>query len=296
MKKFLLLSIFFLALNLSAQNTIVQGAWWFSVETPHFFPSHKDYYFLKIEGDTLIGNTSFAILKSQTNNGNFFNYAYLQEIDNRIYAYSIFNNQTSLIYDFNLSIGDLFFTNAIEEFQNNNVTITEINTIELRNGSLVNQFVFELDDYLFEPIYPYCTMVERLGTLFGIFGSFGSDCVTYTDANGHTLLGYGIGDSILYTPSQYSDIQDLQELIDYFPINTEKVKSTSLNLYPNPIIDYLLIENDLPNTQYHIIDINGKTILTTKKTTINLSNLANGIYYLVARTNKHVTTKKLVKM
>ena len=45
-----------------------------------------------------------------------------------------------------------------------------------------------------------------------------------------------------------------------------------------------------------VIDINGRTVMTEKNVnTVNLSDLANGVYYVRVITNNGVATEKIVK-
>lgn len=61
-------------------------------------------------------------------------------------------------------------------------------------------------------------------------------------------------------------------------------KELAVNIYPNPTIDELIIEQDGLNTSYLIMDANGKTLLRgnlkSNKSSVNVSSLANGIYIL----------------
>ncbi|MBW6483721.1 MAG: T9SS type A sorting domain-containing protein [Vicingaceae bacterium] len=74
--------------------------------------------------------------------------------------------------------------------------------------------------------------------------------------------------------------------------------STALLIYPNPVADFMLIENgNTPIDEVIIYDITGKTIKTIlpKTNKLNVSELSRGIYLISVRTNKQITTKKFIK-
>ena len=72
--------------------------------------------------------------------------------------------------------------------------------------------------------------------------------------------------------------------LDCSSLNTEDFDTTSLKLYPNPVISILHVDNNLTNQPYNIIDTLGKVILKGNliegNNTINIEKLSKGIYYL----------------
>lgn len=69
----------------------------------------------------------------------------------------------------------------------------------------------------------------------------------------------------------------------------------TVQLYPNPTSNVLNI-NAEGVQEVSVIDINGRTVMTEKNVnTVNLSDLANGVYYVRVITNNGVATEKIVK-
>ncbi len=69
-----------------------------------------------------------------------------------------------------------------------------------------------------------------------------------------------------------------------------------VNMYPNPCIDQLIVENE-NLASISIVDITGKEIIRTNQREINVSSLAKGIYsVIVISRDKQQVVKKLVKM
>lgn len=74
-----------------------------------------------------------------------------------------------------------------------------------------------------------------------------------------------------------------------------------VSLYPNPASTFINIElEDITANRYSILDINGKILQSEKildnKTTINISNLDSGIYFMHITTDKGKVSKKVVKL
>ncbi|WP_299891254.1 M28 family peptidase [uncultured Lacinutrix sp.] len=74
----------------------------------------------------------------------------------------------------------------------------------------------------------------------------------------------------------------------------------NVNIYPNPATSTLNI--DLPNyktAQYKILNINGKTVLSNlmknKTESINISSIAQGVYFIELIVDKKIATLKFIK-
>jgi surface protein len=71
---------------------------------------------------------------------------------------------------------------------------------------------------------------------------------------------------------------------DCSSLNIEELNRSSLKLYPNPVISFLHVDNNLTNQSYNIIDTLGKVILKGNlnegNNMINVDKLSKGIYYL----------------
>ncbi len=74
-------------------------------------------------------------------------------------------------------------------------------------------------------------------------------------------------------------------------VSLEKNKINTFNVYPNPTNDFIFIESNAVDVEYSLIDVTGKTILTSSQNYIDLKNLQNGIYFL----KNNTTYKKIIK-
>ena len=79
-------------------------------------------------------------------------------------------------------------------------------------------------------------------------------------------------------------------------LSTKDFNTFESNIYPNPVKDLLNINTDESIQKMEVLDILGKTILTTTTgKTVDVSSLNKRIYFLKLTSNKGVSTNKFVK-
>ncbi len=104
--------------------------------------------------------------------------------------------------------------------------------------------------------------------------------VVWQDDNSGTVK-YRIG---MYTPST---------------TRTNEVSENNFSVYPNPVSSTITLQSniDLENEEVKIVTVLGETVLAQKinNTTIDVSELNNGIYFIQIRANKYLFTKKIIK-
>jgi PKD repeat protein len=93
-----------------------------------------------------------------------------------------------------------------------------------------------------------------------------------------------------------------QQFVNVIVVGTVLISDNKYLLaYPNPMEDVLWVESNLPDAgTYKLIDINGKTIITTQKSIaqkqqIDVSHLAAGVYFLILETEKGKYMVKMVR-
>ncbi|PZR21870.1 MAG: hypothetical protein DI539_06900 [Flavobacterium psychrophilum] len=74
----------------------------------------------------------------------------------------------------------------------------------------------------------------------------------------------------------------------------------NLSVYPNPVNDVVNVSVDALVSNVAIVDLNGRTVKTAKfdgvaNASVNVSDLASGIYMMTITSDKGATTKKIVK-
>ena len=68
-------------------------------------------------------------------------------------------------------------------------------------------------------------------------------------------------------------------------------------MYPNPVVNNLHIglQSHQILENITIVNLQGKQLLTTTETTIDLSNLSSGYYFAMIHTNQGKSIKKILK-
>lgn len=77
---------------------------------------------------------------------------------------------------------------------------------------------------------------------------------------------------------------------------TKEENSVRLTISPNPVIDYLTIDSNLPIDKIHIYSIDGKLLQTLSgKNRIDFSKFEKGIYLVVIEAGKTIKNFKILK-
>lgn len=127
-----------------------------------------------------------------------------------------------------------------------------------------------------------------------------------TFKNSQFEFSYSIGEVFVETKSNESIIltQGFQQADINITSNEnfDFINDIKIRIYPNPSSDKIIIHNE-EDLDYFVSMINssGKYVLEESKfinaiEEIDISNLANGTYYLIYKTDKKVTKVKLIKM
>lgn len=90
--------------------------------------------------------------------------------------------------------------------------------------------------------------------------------------------------------------------IEYFYTNVTSVNDlvakTTVKTYPNPASDVLIINSDDEISNLRIFNINGQLVMSinpaSKEATVDVSNFANGIYFVHVLSNKGNSVQKII--
>jgi hypothetical protein len=97
--------------------------------------------------------------------------------------------------------------------------------------------------------------------------------------------------------------QGVQQPFEFFKdVGFEEISTITLQLFPNPTSDWIILQSDLSGKEFHyqLIDSNGKLIdsngIEEKETTITMKNCSEGLYHLVVFENdKSIQSFKIIK-
>jgi len=135
--------------------------------------------------------------------------------------------------------------------------------------------------------------------------TFGTNGIVITQ-----IFGYDYGKDVCLQPDGKivvagyvtqdgkSDFAVVRYIGDIVGLNETQV-NTSL-IYPNPVSDYLNIELGMDDIKINVevFDILGKTVFATQienRATLDVSNLANGIYLIKLYSDKYTEVRKFIK-
>lgn len=79
---------------------------------------------------------------------------------------------------------------------------------------------------------------------------------------------------------------------------SDEVFNANFSIFPNPTSDFINVETNTLNSieKLTIINTNGKEIITSIETKINVSNLSTGVYFLKIKTdNNKIAIKKFIR-
>lgn len=162
-------------------------------------------------------------------------------------------------------------------------------TFEILENSAVE---FYLISYREEDGPPDFNVVQSPSNVIVVNGL--EDCTLYEFKSGYKCDGVTLFDTETQTTGTMCD-----------PLNTDNIEDLSLNIYPNPSFDNLVINFDSPaisDLKLELISNEGKTILTKNiinnresKIIIEGSSIPAGVYFLKVSSNERVSVEKWVK-
>ena len=132
------------------------------------------------------------------------------------------------------------------------------------------------------------TSTYEAGTSNDIFKLPATATAKWTKQSGNGGISYANGTNTGFIPIDGVTVEGETGISD---IETEKI-----SIYPNPTSGQLKIENgELRIEKVEIVDVTGKTILMSGETTIDISHLPNGTYFVKIQTESGILVKKVIK-
>ena len=78
-------------------------------------------------------------------------------------------------------------------------------------------------------------------------------------------------------------------------LSTQEFELDTISVYPNPAQNELHIQSDLPVDSIQMFNLLGQQVLESKATTLDISNLTEGLYLVKVISNGRESTYKIVK-
>jgi len=302
----LVLSISFLILSLRSQCQIFKNKSVFIISGIEF----ESTFLVKdsISVDSVNSDTIFYTLQRETIKGDLrgnYSICKLIEVQNRLFASLItMDGDTipqTLIYDFNLGIGDTFSV-LIPRYSNGQSTsISDIVKVQLMNGDSVNGQIFtdlgkyfRLDKHL--PI-----LGSNVGPL-GLFQYILHDAINPNGIIKMTLVSCCADDTLLFLHSKYlSDSTSLDwcnsaAVVARVLLSDRELEVQALEIYPNPVKGLLSIVGLVGDSEYRVYDYKGNLLLTgLAAKQIDVSRLHSGLYFIEIRAEDALFRSKFIK-
>lgn len=265
-----------------AQQLVELNNQWNIVANEGFSPNISSYS-VKIGEDTIVDNKLYnKIYYSNDSLNTYWNFEnnYLREDSTKKVFYKNGSSSEIVLYDFNLEINDTFY---ISEFCVQ--IVNEIDTIELNNGELRKRIKLGILD---NPNWGQEYWIEGIGSNFGLISHFAL-CVT---DNAEGLLCFYSNDELLYPEAP----------ISCFVTGNEELIIDNIKIYPNPIKNYVIIEDQKSILiNYFLSDSMGRIIISGDliniKNRIEIGDLQNGYYNLILNTRDGDSySTKIIKM
>ena len=270
------------------------NAFWSDRGTNMFHPFFLRNTRYGLKGDTIINSKTyhqvFSLFDSTLSNPNSFYYAAIREEDRKIYTI-IGNSPETILYDFNLNVGDTITYTYPEIFSR---VLSKIDSVQLYTGEYRKRYVFNPIDFMGVPDI----VVEGIGSVVwtGLFNPLVTAIATNGDSFDFTCFKQN---EIIYYLNNPECDHCFCTLLTEIEDMKEKEK---LSVYPNPLLfqttlqtDYylhnatILLYNSLGQKVREVKNISGKTFILKRE------NLPVGIYFFeLTQDNKSIFMDKLV--
>lgn len=247
------------------------------------------------EEDTIIDGKSYKKLYSFTEREFDIETATfvcgIRENENKqVFVASYHNQQEFLLYDFSLTEGDSILAESNGEYDLY-FNVTDVDTIDY-NGVERRKITLQFYNYA------WVTWIEGIGNIEGLLMDWRSYTMAMDPMPNVRLRCYEHNEECLY-----SDFSFDESIYDcYTPLYTgleENETQNNILLYPNPAKERLYINTSIPIKQMTICNLLGQEIqkYNNLETTssINISGLNEGVYFVKIYTEKVVHTTKIIK-
>lgn len=246
------------------------------------------------EEDTIIDGKSYKKLYSFTEREFNIETATfvcgIRENENKqVFVASYHNQQEFLLYDFSLTEGDSILAESNGEYDLY-FNVTDVDTIDY-NGVERRKITLQFYNYA------WVTWIEGIGNKEGLLMDWRSYTMAMDPMPNVRLRCYEHNEECLY-----SDFSFNESIYDcYTPLYTgleENETQNNILLYPNPAKERLYINTSIPIKQMTICNLLGQEIqkYNNLETTssIDISGLNEGVYFVKLSTEKGVHTTKII--
>ena len=194
-----------------------------------------------------------------------FSDAYLREDSGTVWKN--INGQASLIYNFNLEVGDTLNV-ELESTQSHHMIVSDIDEVQLENGDIRKRWIFNNasdDECHLDSEFYY---IEGVGANRGLIyhhssSLFDSGCTYLTCMNDNALIVYKSGN-----------------FNSCFVTSTSDLTAFDFSIFPNPASTSIFVDSEEQIDLVRITDILGQPIASSRAPEVNVSDIIPGIYIM----------------
>ncbi len=282
--------------------------YWASIINGVYFVDH-----VSIKGDTTFNTIPYKKITIQTD---IYKYAQLttthqdslvssstrfiggyREDSNRVYVAAMHFDTSmneKLVYDYNLKKEDTAEI-WIDLVGYQKFIVDSVFEITINDGSKRKMFTFS------EPVDRtplHVTWIEGIGTNFGLLNMY---YIYINDESSYLRCVKLDGATIYdYEPMYRSDCLADPEQNCGTVSTTDANNLDQLEIYPNPVTDYIIINGSIESFKYTLYDLFGRKVLSadygSTNSRIDISSLISGTYFIKIEHNNNFTTKKVIKL
>ena len=247
------------------------------------------------EEDTIIDGKSYKKLYSFTEREFDIETATfvcgIRENENKqVFVASYHNQQEFLLYDFSLTEGDSILAERNGEYDLY-FNVTDVDTIDY-NGVERRKITLQFYNYA------WVTWIEGIGNIEGLLMDWRSYTMAMDPMPNVRLRCYEHNEECLYSDFSFDEsIYDCYTLL-YAGLENNEFES-EVSIYPNPAKERLYINTSIPIKELTICNLLGQEIqkynMTEKTSSIDISGLKEGVYFVKLSTEKGVYATKIIK-
>ena len=199
------------------------------------------------------------------------------------------------------SIYSLFnLTNSVLEEVANNVGSPSATPFIDYRTALVFPFTFNLtnnDTYQKngQGVKSISNTYDAYGTLIVGATTFSNVIRILTVDDGNTSINVWSSTPIMPIFQASSSGFTLWEITSTTNISATNLSNNLFDMYPNPATDQIKIINKKTILSIEVVNTQGQILITTKKSSIDISALASGIYFIKAYSNDGVASERFIK-
>lgn len=306
MKKLLLLVAFcfFTVFKISAQANVYHAfpdsnGFWQYKHTNAFNPNAHDQHRLGLKGDTIINTMTYhkvySLFDSTLNSPWSTYYAAIREQNKQVFA-KFGNNDETLLYDFNLLVGDTIrytycITTGLQDTSHS--VLTKIDSVLLKDGKYRKRYTFDPASFAGGTLTD--TVIEGLGSNMwqGLFDPLLRFC-TCGD-------GYGVTCIKTYDTTRYLLNSDCDHCFCTFLTPVAGITGFSGKISPNPFSDKttLSFSRELNNATLTVYDAAGRQMTVLKNIngqtlSVSRNEIPAGVYLMELKEGNTVLAKEKI--